>query len=107
MDIVVHVPFVTARNAALMSSNERQPARELVDVELQRLRDACVLHPEVNVVSEIVESRNERTKAVTPPRDCNHRQTLPVSAAPETHDIQALASLSLLPFRSHVHPVYF
>src|SRR2546425_12052 len=38
IDVVPGVPFVTARNAALMSPDERHSAEELVDVEFHGLR---------------------------------------------------------------------
>src|SRR6266496_1816779 len=57
--IIPCIPFVAAGDAALMTPNIRLAADELVDIELHRLRDAGISHPEVNVIGEVMQVRND------------------------------------------------
>src|SRR5690348_13417220 len=57
--VVIHVPLMPAGDATLMSPDERVPSGELVDVELHGLRNARILHPEVDVVGEVVKRGNQ------------------------------------------------
>ena len=54
--VVVDVPLVTAGDSALMPTNIRFPTGELVNVELQSLRNAGIFHPKINVVGESVKT---------------------------------------------------
>ena len=62
--VVVDVPLVSASNPALMAPNVGFPAGELVNVELQTLRNTGIFHPEVNVVGEIVKAGIQRVFCV-------------------------------------------
>src|SRR6185437_11816689 len=59
INVVVHIPLMSARNATLVSPDERMPPGELVDVKLHGLRNARVFHPEVDVVGEVVKRGNQ------------------------------------------------
>jgi len=61
------VPLVAAGNSALMSPNVGLPAHELVDVELHGLRHAGISYPEVNVIGEIMQARNDGLIGVLDP----------------------------------------
>ena len=65
--VVVDVPLVPASNPALMSPNVGLSAHELVDVELHGLRHAGISHPEVNVIGEIMQARNDGVIGVLQP----------------------------------------
>ena len=56
IDVIVDVPFMAAGDSALMSPNVGFPAGELVNVELQTLRDTGIFHPEIHVIGETVKS---------------------------------------------------
>ena len=64
VDIIVDVPLMAASNPALMAPNVGFPAGELVNVELQTLRNTGIFHPEVNVVGEIVKAGIQRVFCV-------------------------------------------
>ena len=49
---------MTAGNAALMSPDERLPAKELVDIKLQRLRDSDIGGVEPDVIYEVMNAGN-------------------------------------------------
>src|SRR4029077_3391125 len=62
--IVPNIPFVPARNAAFMSPDKGLAVDKLVDVELQRLRNAYVGCIEVDVVREIANVWYDRTTGI-------------------------------------------
>src|SRR5579864_173646 len=62
--IVPGVPFVTSRNPAFMSPDERFPILKLVDVELQCLSKLHIAGIEPHVIGEVVKFRNESVASV-------------------------------------------
>src|SRR5258707_312302 len=58
--VVPNVPFVSARDAAFVAPDETHTTEELIDVKLQGLREPEVISIEIDVVSEVVECRNQR-----------------------------------------------
>src|SRR5207302_7786645 len=55
-----HIPLMPSSDTALVTPDERFSAEELVDIELQRLGSSDVVGVEPNVVSEVVQARNQR-----------------------------------------------
>ena len=58
--IVPDIPLIPAGNSAFMSPNEGLPIHKLVNVELESLGCIDICGVEVNVISKIVNIRNDR-----------------------------------------------
>src|SRR5690348_13596229 len=61
------IPLMATVDAALVAPDVGLPTDELVDIEFQRLRVAGVSDPEIHVISEIVERRNQGLAEVRQP----------------------------------------
>ena len=64
VDVVPNIPFITARNSAFMSPDERLTIHELVDIKFKRLGDARILHIEIYFVGEAVKIGKDRLAGI-------------------------------------------
>ena len=58
---------MTASNTALVAPNERLAARELVNIEFERLRRIRLRYPEIHVIGETVQRCGERVIVIGQP----------------------------------------
>src|SRR5215472_2012762 len=65
--VIPDVPFMTAGDPALMAPDERLAADELIDIELEGLRDTQIGTIEINLVGEVVDIRNDRAIRIRQP----------------------------------------
>ena len=65
--VIVRVPLVPTCDSALMAPDETHRCNELVDVELKCLGSGDVVCIEIDVVHEIVKTRNQRVAGVINP----------------------------------------
>ena len=62
--IVPNIPLVPTRDAALMAPDKGQSIHELIDVELQRLRNAGILNIKIHVINEVMQIGHHRAIGV-------------------------------------------
>src|SRR5579872_2218232 len=83
VQVVPNVPLISSGDPAFVSPDVPQVVEELVDIELHRLRQPQVASPKINIVSEVVQCRNQRVILV--------RQTLRRKIADEVIVPQSVA----------------